>query len=99
MAGRAAVERCGSKSPPFLHSSKDSSWNTRKELLSVPLSPLVASPFNVRRCAGQVEELAALIDSEGLFQNLVVTEHVGRRGRKPVGNNELRAAALVWMTR
>ena len=35
-----------------------------KELLSVPLSALVASPFNVRRYApGQVDELAALIDS------------------------------------
>jgi ParB family transcriptional regulator, chromosome partitioning protein len=53
-----------------------------KELLSVPLSALVASPFNVRRYAsGQVEELAALIDSQGLLHNLVVTEQVGRRGK------------------
>jgi ParB family transcriptional regulator, chromosome partitioning protein len=53
-----------------------------KELLSVPLSALVASPFNVRRYAsGQVEELAALIDSQGLLHNLVVTEEVGRHGK------------------
>jgi ParB family transcriptional regulator, chromosome partitioning protein len=53
-----------------------------KELLSVPLSALVASPFNVRRYShGQVEELAALIDSQGLLHNLVVTEHLGRRGK------------------
>jgi ParB family chromosome partitioning protein len=53
-----------------------------KELLSVPLSALVASPFNVRRHAsGQVEELAALIDSQGLLHNLVVTEQVGRHGK------------------
>jgi ParB family chromosome partitioning protein len=51
-----------------------------KELLAVPLSALVASPFNVRRYAsGQIEELAALIDSQGLLQNLVVTEQVSRR--------------------
>ena len=68
-----------------------------KELLSVPLSALVASPFNVRRYAsGQVEELAALIDSQGLLQNLVVTEHVRRRGRKKsAGNNELRFAVAA----
>jgi ParB family transcriptional regulator, chromosome partitioning protein len=53
-----------------------------KELLSVPLSALVASPFNVRRYShGQVEELAALIDSQGLLHNLVVTEQLGRRGK------------------
>ena len=68
-----------------------------KELLSVPLSALVASPFNVRRYAsGQVEELAALIDSQGLLQNLVVTEHAGRRGRKKsAGNTELRFAVAA----
>ena len=57
-----------------------------RELLSVPLSALVASPLNVRRyTSGQVEELAALIDAQGLLHNLVVTEPLagdGRRGRK-----------------
>lgn len=53
-----------------------------KELLSVPLSALVASPFNVRRYSpGQVEELAALIESQGLLHNLVVTEQVCGRGK------------------
>ena len=40
-----------------------------KELLSISLANLVSSPFNVRRhSAGQVEELAALIGSQGLLQ-------------------------------
>jgi ParB family chromosome partitioning protein len=68
-----------------------------KELLSVPLAALVASPFNVRRYAsGQVEELAALIDSQGLLHNLVVTEHVGTRGkRKSPVNGTLRFAVAA----
>lgn len=68
-----------------------------KELLSVPLSALVASPFNVRRYApGQVDELAALIDSQGLLHNLVVTEHIGRRGKsKSPGNGGLRFAVAA----
>ncbi len=46
-----------------------------KELLSVPLSALAASLFNVSRFAsGRVEELVALIDSRGLLHNLVVTD-------------------------
>ena len=53
-----------------------------KELLSVALSSLVPSPYNVRRhTAGQVEELAALIDAQGLLHNLVVTEQVAGRGK------------------
>ena len=53
-----------------------------KELLSLDLSTLVPLPYNVRRhMAGQVEELAALIDSQGLLHNLVVTEQVSGRGR------------------
>src|SRR5436853_5961045 len=53
-----------------------------KELLSVPLSSLVPSPLNVRRhSAGGIEELAALIESQGLLHNLVVTEQVAGRAR------------------
>lgn len=68
-----------------------------KELLSVPLSALVASPFNVRRYApGQVDELAALIDSQGLLHNLVVTEHIGLRGKsKSPGDGGLRFAVAA----
>ncbi len=53
-----------------------------KQLLSVPLASLVPSRFNVRRhSAGQVEELAALIDAQGLLHNLVVTEQQVGRGK------------------
>ena len=52
-----------------------------KELLSVPLASLVPSRFNVRRhSVGQVEELAALIEAQGLLHNLVVTEQEVGRG-------------------
>jgi ParB-like nuclease domain len=51
-----------------------------KELLSINLSNLVPSPFNVRRHSpGQVEELAALIGSQGLVYPLIVTEHIAGR--------------------
>ena len=65
-----------------------------KELLSVPLSALVASPFNVRRYStGQVEELPSLIHSQGLLHNLVVTEHLERRRKnKSPGADKLRFA-------
>ncbi len=53
-----------------------------KALLSVPLASLVPSRFNVRRhSVGQVEELAALIEAQGLLHNLVVTEQEVGRGR------------------
>lgn len=74
-----------------------------KELLSVPLSALVASPYNVRRySSGQVEELAALIDSQGLLHNLVVTEQVGRatkagKVRFAVAAGERRRRAMVLL--
>lgn len=53
-----------------------------KELLSVPLASLVPSRFNVRRhSVGLVEELAALIEAQGLLHNLVVTEQEVGRGK------------------
>ncbi len=53
-----------------------------KELLSVPLASLVPSRFNVRRhSVSQVEELAALIEAQGLLHNLVVTEQEVGRGK------------------
>jgi ParB family chromosome partitioning protein len=72
-----------------------------KELVSVPLAALVASPLNVRRySSGQVEELAALIDSQGLLHNLVVTEQTRRlaRGRgdcKGGGSTRVRFAVAA----
>ena len=74
-----------------------------KELLSVPLSNLVPSPHNVRRhTAGQVEELAALIDAQGLLHNLTVTEQVSGRGkagklRFAVAAGERRRRALLLL--
>lgn len=74
-----------------------------KELLSVQLASLVPSPYNVRRhTTGQVEELAALIDSQGLLHNLVVTEQVVGRGkarklRFAVAAGERRRRALLLL--
>jgi ParB family chromosome partitioning protein len=74
-----------------------------KELLSISLSNLVPSPFNVRRhSAGQVEELAALIGSQGLLHPLIVTEHAAGRGKSrkirfAVAAGERRRRALVLL--
>lgn len=74
-----------------------------KELFSVPLGSLVPSRFNVRRhSVAQVEELAALIDSQGLLHNLVVTEQVVGRGRArkvkfAVAAGERRRRALLLL--
>jgi ParB family transcriptional regulator, chromosome partitioning protein len=74
-----------------------------KELLLIKAEDLVSSPYNVRRhSAGQVEELAALIASQGLLQNLIVTEQVvgcGRRQETKFGvvAGERRRRALVLL--
>ena len=74
-----------------------------KQFLSISLSNLVPSPFNVRRhSAGQVEELAALIGSQGLLHPLIVTEHAAGRGkarkvRFAVAAGERRRRALVLL--
>lgn len=74
-----------------------------KELLSVPLARLVPSRFNVRRhSVGQVEELAALIEAQGLLHNLVVTEQAVGRGRSrrlqfAVAAGERRRRALLLL--
>ena len=74
-----------------------------KELLSIQVANLVPSRFNVRRhTAGQVEELAALIDSQGLLHNLVVTEQVVGRGEArnvkfAVAAGERRRRALLLL--
>jgi ParB family chromosome partitioning protein len=63
----------------------------------------VPSPYNARRhAAGQVEELAALIDAQGLLHNLVVTEQVVGRGkaskvRFAVAAGERRRRALLLL--
>lgn len=64
-----------------------------KELLWVPLASLVLSRFNVRRhTAGRVEEQAALIESQGLLHNLVVTEQEVGRGK----SRKVREIARRW---
>ncbi|MEY4749226.1 MAG: hypothetical protein RIQ60_1440 [Pseudomonadota bacterium] len=74
-----------------------------KEMLLIKVEDLVPSPYNVRRySAGQVEELAALIASQGLLQNLIVTEQVVGRGKRQetkfgvvAGERRRRALALL----
>lgn len=62
-----------------------------KEPGSVPLA-VVTSPLSVRRySSGQVEEMAALIDSQHLLHNLV-TERARRPGR---GDREGNGSACV----
>jgi len=74
-----------------------------KERLSIKLSNLVPSHHNVRRhSTSQVEELAAMIDAQGLLHNLVVTEHVdsagkGRKVRFAVAAGERRRRALLLL--
>ena len=75
------------------------------ESILVKLSELVPSPCNVRRHAhGGIDELAALIDAQGLLHPLTVHEHVaGRdRSRKPVlavSAGERRRRALLLLQR
>ena len=75
------------------------------ESILVRLSELVPSPYNVRRQAhGGIEELAALIDAQGLLHPLTVHEHVAGRGksRKPalaVSAGERRRRALLLLQR
>jgi ParB family chromosome partitioning protein len=73
--------------------------HTNQSIL-VKVSDLVPSPFNVRRHShASIEELAALIDSQGLLHSPTVHEHfVGRgRSRRPafgVSAGERRRRAL-----
>jgi ParB family chromosome partitioning protein len=62
--------------------------------VQVPLDRLAVSPRNVRRVAPDgIEELAALIDSQGLLQPLVVTRNASDPSRYDVeaGGRRLRA--------
>ena len=74
-----------------------------KEVLAIKVTDLVASPHNVRRYGvDQVEELAALIDSQGLLQHLIVTEQMlgkgkSRRLRFAVAAGERRRRALLLL--
>jgi ParB family transcriptional regulator, chromosome partitioning protein len=69
------------------------------ESILVKLADLVPSPFNVRRHSRtSVEELAALIDSQGLLHPLTVNEHLVGKGKSgklrfavPAGERRRRA--------
>ena len=51
------------------------------DMVLIPVSRLVRSPFNVRRTGGEdVTELAALIKAQGVLQNLVVHDDMTKRG-------------------
>lgn len=51
-------------------------------IIRIPVNKLVLSPLNARKKQGSgIEELAALIASQGLIHNLVVTEQT-KKGRK-----------------
>ncbi len=73
------------------------------ESILVKLADLVPSPFNVRRHSRtSVEELAALIDSQGLLHPLTVNEQLVGKGRSrklkfavPAGERRRRALLLL----
>ena len=73
------------------------------ELLLIKVTDLVPSPHNVRRYPpGAVDELAALIASQGLLHDLKVTELVSGRGKRRavrfgVVAGERRRRALVQL--
>ena len=59
---------------------------TQQQTVHVPLRALSISPRNVRRTKpARIEELAALIKSQGLLQNLVVVEAKPTKGVDQVG--------------
>lgn len=73
------------------------------ESILVKVSELVPSPFNVRRHSRtSIEELAALIDSQGLLHPLTVNEHEVGKGKSrklkfavPAGERRRRALLLL----
>jgi ParB family transcriptional regulator, chromosome partitioning protein len=75
----------------------------KQELLLIKLGDLVPSPFNVRRYPPKaVAELAALIESQGLLQPLIVTEQAVGTGRQQmikfgVAAGERRRRALLLL--
>lgn len=58
------------------------SQSSAGNLMTIPLSLLVHSTLNARKTGGEdVGELAALIKSQGLLQNLIVIPHTTKRGK------------------
>jgi ParB family chromosome partitioning protein len=70
--------------------------NAAPELTLIPLSMLADSPLNVRKSNGQdVTQLAAMIRSQGLLQNLTVTKGKGNRYEVVAGGRRHRALKLL----
>ena len=60
--------------------SREQAAAAEGDLRMIPLSRLVLSPMNARKAGGEnIDELAMLIDAQGLLQNLVVIPHVGKK--------------------
>ncbi|MFS8973888.1 ParB N-terminal domain-containing protein [Cupriavidus necator] len=64
-------------------------------LQQVPLSQLILSPRNARQTSPKaISELAALLDSQGQLQNLIVTEELA--DGQPTGRFEVAAGGRRW---
>lgn len=64
-------------------------------LQQIPLSQLILSPRNARQTSPKaIEELAALLDSQGQLQNLIVTEELA--DGQPTGRFEVAAGGRRW---
>src|SRR4051812_28995992 len=64
-------------------------------ITTIPLSQLVASPFNVRkRKSDNVDSLAANIAAQGLIHNLVAHPIASRKKQFGVADGERRLSAL-----
>ena len=66
----------------FFYQEKTMENVIESALIHIPVRNLVLSSLNVRKKqGGGIEELAALIASQGLIHNLVVTEQM-KKGKK-----------------
>jgi ParB family chromosome partitioning protein len=73
---------------PETHQRAEGQDDSGATLRYIPLAKLVPSPLNVRKAGGvDIDELAMLIDSQGLLQNLIVVEHLSKQ--KPTGRFEV----------
>ena len=60
--------------------SREQAQDSEGDLRFIPLNKLVPSPLNVRKTGGtDIDELAMLIDSQGLLMNLVCIPHVTKQ--------------------
>ncbi len=63
-----------------VQSEERDSGEQESDLRFIPLDKLVPSPLNVRKTGGaNIDELAMLIDAQGLLQNLICIPHLTKR--------------------